>query len=201
MIKELEMYRYVLVALAAFIFTAVYFVNNPNVETRIVEFHTETIKEVEVVPVNIIDYDELECMALNIYHEARGERIEGQVAVSQVVLNRKKSNFFPNTVCGVIKQAKISRWYLEHHNKAVPVRNQCQFSWYCDGKSDEIPKIDADLWNYVLAMSTKIASGYWADITHGATHYHADYVTPGWAKSKHKTAKIGDHIFYIWKIR
>ena len=104
------MYRYVLVALAAFIFTAVYFVNNPNVETRIVEFHTETIKEGEVVPVNIIDYDELECMALNIYHEARGERIEGQVAVSQVVLNRKKSNFFPNTVCGVIKQAKISRW-------------------------------------------------------------------------------------------
>ena len=55
--------------------------------------------------------------------------------------------------------------------------------------------------NYVLAMSTKIASGYWADITHGATHYHADYVTPGWAKSKHKTAKIGDHIFYIWKTR
>ncbi len=188
------MYRYVLVALAAFIFTAVYFVNNPNVETRIVEFHTETIKEVEVVPVNIIDYDELECMALNIYHEARGERIEGQVAVSQVVLNRKKSNFFPNTVCGVIKQAKISRWYLEHHNKAVPVRNQCQFSWYCDGKSDS-PQ-DMRAWGHSLTIASQVMRGEHPDMTGGAMFYHAHYVEPYWKHTMLHVGNVGDHLFY-----
>ena len=188
------MYRYVLVALAAFIFTAVYFVNNPNVETRIVEFHTETIKEVEVVPVNIIDYDELECMALNIYHEARGERIEGQVAVSQVVLNRKKSNFFPNTVCGVIKQAKISRWYLEHHNKAVPVRNQCQFSWYCDGKSDSPQAMRA--WGHSLTIASQVMRGEHPDMTGGAMFYHAHYVEPYWKHTMLHVGNVGDHLFY-----
>ena len=188
------MYRYVLVALAAFIFTAVYFVNNPNVETRIVEFHTETIKEVEVVPVNIIDYDELECMALNIYHEARSERIEGQVAVSQVVLNRKKSNFFPNTVCGVIKQAKISRWYLEHHNKAVPVRNQCQFSWYCDGKSDS-PQ-DMRAWGHSLTIASQVMRGEHPDMTGGAMFYHAHYVEPYWKHTMLHVGNVGDHLFY-----
>ena len=188
------MYRYVLVALAAFIFTAVYFVNNPNVETRVVEFHTETIKEVEVVPVNIIDYDELECMALNIYHEARGERIEGQVAVSQVVLNRKKSNFFPNTVCGVIKQAKISRWYLEHHNKAVPVRNQCQFSWYCDGKSDS-PQ-DMRAWGHSLTIASQVMRGEHPDMTGGAMFYHAHYVEPYWKHTMLHVGNVGDHLFY-----
>ena len=194
MIKELEMYRYVLVALAAFIFTTVYFVNNPNVETRIVEFHTETIKEVEVVPVNIIDYDELECMALNIYHEARGERIEGQVAVSQVVLNRKKSSFFPNTVCGVIKQAKISRWYLENHNKAVPVRNQCQFSWYCDGKSDS-PQ-DMRAWGHSLTIASQVMRGEHPDMTGGAMFYHAHYVEPYWKHTMLHVGNVGDHLFY-----
>ena len=194
MIKELEMYRYVLVALAAFIFTTVYFVNNPNVETRVVEFHTETIKEVEVVTANIIDYDELECMALNIYHEARGERIEGQVAVSQVVLNRKKSSFFPNTVCGVVRQAKISRWYLEHHNKAVPVRNQCQFSWYCDGKSDS-PK-DMRAWGHSLTIASQVMRGEHPDMTGGAMFYHAHYVEPYWKHTMLHVGNVGDHLFY-----
>ena len=188
------MYRYVLVALAAFIFTTVYFVNNPNVETRVVEFHTETIKEVEVVPANIIDYDELECMALNIYHEARGERIEGQVAVSQVVLNRKKSSFFPNTVCGVVRQAKISRWYLEHHNKAVPVRNQCQFSWYCDGKSDS-PK-DMRAWGHSLTIASQVMRGEHPDMTGGAMFYHAHYVEPYWKHTMLHVGNVGDHLFY-----
>ena len=194
MIKELEMYRYVLVALAAFIFTAIYFVNNPNVETRVVEFHTETIKEVEVVPVNIIDYDELECMALNIYHEARGERLEGQVAVSQVVLNRKKSDFFPNTVCGVIKQAKISRWYLENHNREVPVRNQCQFSWYCDGKSDN-PR-DMRAWGHSLTIASQVMRGEHPDMTGGAMFYHAHYVEPYWKNTMLHVGNVGDHLFY-----
>ena len=150
---------------------------------------------------NLIRQDQAKCLADNMYFEARNQSWRGIVAVGMVTLNRVNDKRFPEILCEVVKQGPISKWWLEQKGKIVPIRHKCQFSWYCDGKSDEIPKIDADLWNYVLAMSTKIASGYWADITHGATHYHADYVTPGWAKSKHKTAKIGDHIFYIWKIR
>tara|TARA_A100001388_G_scaffold277007_1_gene266451 strand:+ start:4334 stop:4843 length:510 start_codon:yes stop_codon:yes gene_type:complete len=146
------------------------------------------------------DSKQLLCIAQNIYWEARNQPFRGMVAVGQVTMNRVKDKRFPDTPCEVVEQGPTKPSWKDPSIE-YPVRHRCQFSWYCDGKSDEIPKIDADLWNYVLAMSTKIASGYWADITHGATHYHADYVTPGWAKSKHKTAKIGDHIFYIWKIR
>jgi len=190
--KELQMYRYVFVALAAFIFTTTYFVNNPTVETRVVERHTVQIKEVPQV--NVIDYDELECLALNLYHEARGEDIEGQVAVSQVVLNRKASNYFPNTICGVIKQAKISQWYLKHHNREVPVRNQCQFSWYCDGKSDQ-PR-DMRAWGHALTIASKVMRSEYPDMSHGAMFYHANYVEPYWSDHMLKVTYVGEHIFY-----
>ena len=91
-------------------FTTTYFINNPTVETKIVERPVVQIK-VEKPNFPVMDFDELECLALNIYHEARGEDINGQVAVSQVVMNRVDSNYFPSTVCDVIKQAKISKWY------------------------------------------------------------------------------------------
>ena len=146
------------------------------------------------------DNKQLLCIAQNIYWEARNQPFRGMIAVGQVTMNRVKDKRFPDTPCEVVEQGPIKPSWKDP-SVYYPVRHRCQFSWYCDGKSDEIPKIDEDLWNYVLAMSTKIASDYWADITHGATHYHADYVMPGWAKSKHKTAKIGNHIFYIWKTR
>lgn len=190
--KELQMYRYVLTALAAVIFTTTYFIKNPNVETQIVERHTVQIK-IET-PANIIDYDEMECLALNIYHEARGEGTPGQVAVSQVVLNRVKSSYFPNTVCGVIKQARVSKWYLEHQNRIVPLRNQCQFSWYCDGKSDE-PR-DMRAWGQALTVASEVMRGNYPDLTKGAMFYHANYVDPYWNTSMMHVAYIGEHLFY-----
>ena len=80
-------------------------------------------------------------------------------------------------------------------------RIRCQFSWYCDGKSDEIPSFDGDIFQliYEYAELYLRPDVILIDITDGATHYHADYVFPEWRKSKTKTVEIGDHIFYRWE--
>jgi spore germination cell wall hydrolase CwlJ-like protein len=80
----------------------------------------------------------------------------------------------------------------------IPVRHRCQFSWYCDGKSDKIK--DEETFDDILLLTETIVSGSikLMDITEGATHYHADYVMPAWAETKTKTIEIEDHIFYRW---
>ena len=80
-----------------------------------------------------------------------------------------------------------------------PIKHKCQFSWYCDGKSDKPydEKTYDKMWNLADALlSNELA---FLDITDGATHYHADYVMPSWAKTKTKTVEIQDHIFYRWE--
>ena len=129
----------------------------------------------------------LMCMAMNIYHEARNESTMGQLAVAQVVMNRVEDDRFPDEVCAVITQGI--------HWESKPAKNRCQFSWYCDGKADE-PQ-DERVWNLSLDYADTIYNeGTWRGITEGATHYHADYVSPNWASSFEKTVKIGSHIFY-----
>ena len=140
--------------------------------------------------------EQIICMAQNIYHEARGDNYAGQLAVADVVLNRVADPRYPDTICGVVKQAKLSKWWLER-GKEVPVKNQCQFSWYCDGKSDDTSNERA--WNQSLAISySMITTGIYAGVSDGATHYHATYVDPYWASSNQMTliGPIGDHIFY-----
>lgn len=138
----------------------------------------------------------IECMALNIYHEARNESAAGKRGVAFVTMNRTKSDLFPDTVCGVVYQARLSRWHLENGGKSVPLRNQCQFSWYCDGKSDEI--YEPVKYEEARGIAYQIIMGYndLIDITDGALWYHADYVNPYWAKHYVRIAKIDTHIFY-----
>jgi len=133
--------------------------------------------------------NENECLTDNIYFEARSQGFAGWVAVAQVTLNRVEDKRFPNTICEVVKQGLT---YQSGH----PIKNKCQFSWYCDGKSDEIinTKIHEEI---SIMVNNYIHFGF--DITDGATHYHADYVLPSWAKTKTKTIEIDDHIFYRWE--
>jgi spore germination cell wall hydrolase CwlJ-like protein len=136
----------------------------------------------------------INCLALNIYHEARGDNYAGQVAVADVVLNRVEDVKYPNTVCEVVHQAKLSDWWLDQ-GKEIPVRNQCQFSWYCDGKSDNPQNERA--WNQSVAIAyTMMRYDSYRGITEGATHYHAEYVNPYWASSMQVVGRIGEHIFY-----
>tara|TARA_R100000322_G_scaffold102465_2_gene65054 strand:+ start:70 stop:738 length:669 start_codon:yes stop_codon:yes gene_type:complete len=141
------------------------------------------------------DIESVVCLAKNAYFEARNQSILSQIAVSQVVMNRVQHQDFPNTVCGVVYEAQLSKWYKEKLNKEVPLKDRCQFSWYCDGKADIIR--DQDAYELALAVAHQVLSGYdMVDVTKGALWYHATYVRPYWAKEKLYTVKHEDHIFY-----
>ena len=137
------------------------------------------------------------CLALNTYHEAKNQSMVGQIATAQVVMNRVEDKRFPNTVCEVVKQGP-TRPSWEDPEKEYPIKHRCQFSWYCDGKSD-VPK-NEKAWRKAqdvafLVLYDKIK----VDVTEGATHYHATYVKPAWAKTKKRTTQIEKHIFYRWE--
>ena len=138
-----------------------------------------------------LDAKEVECMAKNIYYESRSEPIEGQIAVAQVTLNRVQDTRFPNTICEVVKQGLT---YESGH----PIKNKCQFSWYCDGKSDKMKNHDLETKVLITVYETLSLWYQGIDITEGATHYHADYVNPGWAKKLRYTTRIGTHKYYKW---
>tara|TARA_Y100000361_G_scaffold10620_1_gene8542 strand:- start:68 stop:637 length:570 start_codon:yes stop_codon:yes gene_type:complete len=148
------------------------------------------IVEVEPEPVKmLLDPSELDCMAKNIYFEAAIESTAGKLAVAQVTMNRVRSSNYPDTICKVVKQGK-------HHANGFPMRDRCQFSWYCDGKHDtpfqgKMWQESINLAKYVMKTPSLI------DVTDGATHYHANYIPdPRWADKNKKTVAIDTHIFY-----
>lgn len=131
------------------------------------------------------------CLAQNIYFESANQSFAGKLAVAHVVINRMEDLQFPNTVCGVVYQAKT---YTNWKGNEVPIRNQCQFSWYCDGKSDE--PVDSKTWIKSLYIADLALTGEYRDITEGALWYHADYILPYWADELEFVTQIDDHIFY-----
>ena len=115
--------------------------------------------------------DDFDCLVEALYHEARSESLLGMLSVANVILTRKESSNYPNTICKVVHQGKY--W------KDNPVRDKCHFSYWCDGR-----------------MSLK---GIQVRQTVGSTHYHASYVTPRWASNSYfkSLGQLGNHIFYI----
>jgi N-acetylmuramoyl-L-alanine amidase len=143
---------------------------------------------------------EINCLALNVYHESRNESLSGKIAVILVTMNRIADKRFPNTICGVVHQGK--HFLNKRDNKYYPYRDRCQFSWYCDGRTD-IPK-NKRAWAYSNALIEYFLkrSMLFIDFTEGATHYHAGYIAlPRWAKNKDfiKTVTIDTHLFYRWE--
>ena len=134
---------------------------------------------------------EILCLAQNIYFESGNQPMVGQIAVSHVVLNRVESNLYPDTICEVIHQGET---YINWKGNILPVRDRCQFSWYCDGKSDE--PVDSKTWIASILLARRILDGEWSDVTEGATHYHADWAHPFWADSLKRTTTIDNHLFY-----
>ena len=142
------------------------------------------------------DNEDIMCLATNIYFEARNQPLVGQIAVGMVTLNRVQSPKFPNTVCGVVYQAKM---YKNWKGNYVPVRNKCQFSWYCDGLTEQIDDVVA--WDESVALAEQLYFGTMIDITEGSTFYHNLNVDPYWNKHYYKRTKIDDHIFYAYNER
>ena len=142
--------------------------------------------------------DEVRCMADNMYWESRNQTFHGLLAVGQVVMNRVHDPRYPNTICEVVHQGPTRKSWKDP-SVYYPVRDRCQFSWYCDGKPDDIPEVDYEIYEFIRSMALKVSQDYFNDITNGATHYHAYYVKPEWAATKTKTLRIDDHIFYRWE--
>jgi len=125
---------------------------------------------------------DLDCLALNIYFEARNEALEGKRAVGHVVMNRVRDAAFPGSVCQVIREG------------GERARGRCQFSWWCDGRNDR--PLDNLAWRESREIAWDILRGATRDPTSGALWYHADYVAPAWRADFGAGHQIGSHIFY-----
>lgn len=126
------------------------------------------------------------CLAEALYFEARGENLVGQVAVAEVILNRVEDDSYPDTVCGVVRQG-------------TGKLHACQFSFYCDGKAEEIankPKFEE-----MGKIAWVMLHGKPRILTGNATHYHATSVSPRWVSKLVRTARIGAHVFYREPVR
>jgi len=123
---------------------------------------------------------EQNCLALSIYWEARGESRIGMIAVGWTVLNRMRSKHFPSAPCTVVRQGGE--------------RSPCQFSWWCDGRSDR-PR-DRDSWRAALLIAARLLVNPPADPTGGALFYHSINIKMPWKRKRVRTARIGAHVFY-----
>lgn len=142
---------------------------------------------------------ELKCLTDNIYFESGNQTLTGKRAVAAVTMNRVKSSKYPNTICGVVKQAK-------RDSKNNVIKNKCQFSWFCDGATDNITffvnkQYRPDIFK-IWQDSYQVAAEYWTnkglDITNGALfYYNPDIVTPYWASNFVETTQIENHRFGI----
>ena len=149
---------------------------------------------------DIVKYtpEDIVCLAKNIYFEAGVESTAGKLAVANVTINRTLRANYPDSICGVVHEG-IHR-YNERMGKHVPVRNRCQFSWYCDGLLDE-PR-EGRTWKSAQDLAKKVLVNHYdkalIDITDGSTHYHANWMEtyPKWSKQKKVMASIDRHIFY-----
>jgi spore germination cell wall hydrolase CwlJ-like protein len=134
------------------------------------------------LPAGVFSEKEQDCLTRGIYFEARGEVLKGQAAVAQVILNRVRNPAYPDTICGVVFQN--DNW-----------KNRCQFSFACDNLLDRI--LNRDSWKVAADIAMAVTAGkIWLPEVGSATHYHATYVRPAWARTMKRVARIGDHIFY-----
>lgn len=137
---------------------SIVFADRDDKAARLREFHMRSI----------------ECLARNVYYEARGEPKAGQYAVAEVTMNRKASRRYPKTVCEVVYQKEA-------------------FSWTGLGPL-EAPKGEA--WQRAVQVAEDVYYQRRPATMHGVTHFHANYVNPEWSKERRRVARIGNHIFY-----
>ena len=122
-----------------------------------------------------------QCMAEAIFYEARSERLSGQLAVAEVVMNRVHSRHYPNSICGVVYQGSERT-------------TGCQFSFTCDGSMETTPYGEG--WTRAVQVADHVMMGFAQPVTRRATHYHTVAVDPVWNDTLVRTRKIGSHIFY-----
>jgi|TARA_R110000751_G_scaffold26786_1_gene71307 spore germination cell wall hydrolase CwlJ-like protein len=135
--------------------------------------------------------DQTRCVAEAVYFEARNQNILGQIAVAMVIRNRMKHPRWPSSACAVVKEGRY--W------KGNPVRHKCQFSYWCDGKSEK--PLESKAWQKSLYIAEEVIQDRISiESLVEATHYHTLKVKPSWSTKYRLCAVIGDHKFYDRKI-
>jgi len=126
----------------------------------------------------------LDCLARNVFFEARGEPVAGMVAVAEVTMNRRASRLYPGTVCDVVYQ---KNW--------DPLRGRFvgAFSWT---EFNSLPAPDGEAWERALKVADAVYYRRVSPTLQGALHFHATHIKPEWAKEKKLVARIGRHLFY-----
>jgi len=127
---------------------------------------------------------ELNCLAMNVYYESRGEPVDGQYGVAEVTMNRVSDSRYPDTVCAVVYQ---KRW------DTLRKRNVSAFSWT---EFDVMPHPQGQAWESAKAVATSTYRGERQAVLDGAVHYHAVHIRPSWSVGNPPVARIGRHIFY-----
>lgn len=148
---------------------------------------------VAVVPHVAIEIDQREHYCLNeaIYWEGRNQDWEGKIAIASTIMNRVVSPDFPDSVCGVVHQGPL--------DGSPATLHRCQFSYYCDGRSDAPPEgnpLELRAWEYADIIAEGVLMGLIEDNTNGSTYYHAHYVDPFWNDSYAFNTTVDDHLFY-----
>lgn len=127
---------------------------------------------------------DLQCLAENIYFEARGEPLEGQYAVAEVTLNRTHAPNFPHTICEVVHE---TRWDPNRR------RFVADFSWTELGA---LSPQDGPAWKQAMVVASAAYDDLHSSVVPGALFYHATSVRPGWSKTRRVVGTIGNHTFY-----
>ena len=193
------------------LFATLWYTTSPLKSNAPVQIWKPNIVETKAVPdyYKPLEFDKVKyspedilCLAKNIYFEAGVESTAGKLAVANVTINRTIHANYPNTICGVVQEGKHR--YNKRIDEYVPVRDRCQFSWYCDGLLDEPRK--GRTWKSAQELAKKVLVNYHdkalIDITDGAMYYHATWMEtyPSWSKTKKVMASIDRHIFYGRKL-
>ena len=145
---------------------------------------SEIITKTEAQAVDPVGEEPLDhaitCLSRTIYWEAKSEGAAGMEAIANVVMNRLGHKGFPNTICEVVRQG---------HE-----RGACQFSWWCDGRSDDAEEDKP----YAIAkeIARKALNRQLTDRTGGALYFHQRKATPSWSAEYIKTVEVGEHVFY-----
>lgn len=117
---------------------------------------------------------QVDCMALMMYKEARGESAAGRRAVADVMINRVRHHEFPDTICGNLKPSQY-QWL----RKKTPIK-------------------DWALYHAIRQEAERIYAlhrlGDWRDTTNGGYFFSSNGVKP--AKRAYRIKKVGGHQFY-----
>jgi spore germination cell wall hydrolase CwlJ-like protein len=124
--------------------------------------------------------DAITCLARSIYWEAKRKDVAEMEAIANVVMNRLGHKGFPNTICGVVKQGQEE--------------GACQFSWWCDGRSDDAKEDEP--YSQAKEIARQALNRQLKDRTAGALYFHHRKVIPSWSNKYIRTVKVGEHIFY-----